>query len=84
MPLAGAVLTKLDECTRIGGALSVLIRHQLKLAYTADGQRVPEDLQLARAERLVLRAMQLVRQAPAQMEDVTLAMNFGGAAHAQA
>ena len=84
VPLAGAVLTKLDECTRIGGALSVLIRYKLKLAYTTDGQRVPEDLQIARADRLVLRAMQLARQVPAQVEDTTLAMNFGGVANAQA
>ncbi|TXG98052.1 MAG: flagellar biosynthesis protein FlhF [Nevskiaceae bacterium] len=84
VPLAGAVLTKIDEASRIGGALSVLIRHKLKLAYTTDGQRVPEDLQLARAERVVLRAMQLARQSPAQIEDMTLAMNFGGGAHAQA
>lgn len=84
VPLSGAVLTKIDEASRIGGALSVLIRHKLKLAYTTDGQRVPEDLQLARAERVVLRAMQLARQSPAQIEDMTLAMNFGGGAHAQA
>lgn len=84
VPLAGAVLTKLDECTRIGGALSVLIQHKLPLAYVTDGQRVPEDLQLARADRMVLRAMQLLRQAPAKIEDATLAMNFGGAAHAKA
>jgi flagellar biosynthesis protein FlhF len=82
-PLAGAVLTKMDEATRIGGALSVLIRRKLPLAYTTDGQRVPEDLQVARADRLVLRATQLARQAPAQIADSTLAMNFG-AAHAQA
>lgn len=80
-PLAGCILTKLDESTRIGGALSVLINHQLPLAYTTDGQRVPEDLQLARADRLVLRAMQLARQAPAVIDDGTLAMKFGGVTH---
>lgn len=81
-PLAGCILTKLDESTRIGGAISVAIRHQLPIAYTTDGQKVPEDLQQARADRLVIRAMQLVRQAPAEMEDTTLAVKFSGVAHA--
>ncbi len=81
-PLAGCILTKLDESTRIGGALSVVIRHALPIAYTTDGQKVPEDLQLARADRLVLRAMQLVRQCPSEMEDTTLAVKFAGVANA--
>ncbi len=77
------VLTKLDEATRIGGALSATIRHRLPVAYLCDGQRVPEDLQQARADQLVLRAMQLARQAPATIDDSTLALQFG-AAHAGA
>ncbi len=72
-----AILTKLDEATRIGGALSALIRGGLPLAYVCDGQRVPEDLQQARADQLVLRAMQLTRQAPATVDDATLALQFG-------
>lgn len=77
-PLDGGILTKLDESTRIGGALSVIIRSQLPLAFVTDGQRVPEDIQAARADRLVLRAMQMARQHPMVMDDSTLAMRFGG------
>ena len=55
---AACVLTKVDETCRLGGALSVAVRRKLPLAYVCDGQRVPEDLHLARAHRLVLRAMQ--------------------------
>jgi flagellar biosynthesis protein FlhF len=73
----GLVLTKLDEATRIGGALSVAIRHRLPVGYFADGQRVPEDLHLARADQLVLRAMQLTRQNPALPQDGTLALQYG-------
>ena len=83
-PLAGCILTKLDESTRIGGALSVAIRHELPIAFTTDGQKVPEDLQLARADRLVIRAMQLVRQCPSETEDTTLAVKFSGANYANA
>jgi flagellar biosynthesis protein FlhF len=77
-PLDGGILTKLDESTRIGGALSVVIRSQLPLAFVTDGQRVPEDIQAARADRLVLRAMQMARQHPMVLDDSTLAMRFGG------
>ena len=83
-PLSGCILTKLDESTRIGGALSVAIRHNLPIAFTTDGQKVPEDLQQARADRLVIRAMQLVRQCPAEAEDSTLAVKFTGATYANA
>jgi len=73
----GLVLTKVDEATRIGGALSTAIRHRLPVGYIADGQRVPEDLQLARADQLVLRAMQLARLNPAAPQDGTLALQYG-------
>jgi flagellar biosynthesis protein FlhF len=60
LPLAGCVLTKLDECPSLGAALSVLIRHCLPVACVTDGQRVPEDLRPARARELVSMAAQLV------------------------
>lgn len=75
-PIA-CILTKLDETLRIGGALSAAIRHQLPIAYTCAGQRVPEDLDAVRVDQLVLRAMQLARTAPAQVDDATLALQFG-------
>lgn len=46
------VLTKLDEAV-LGGAAFVATAHtQLPIAWTTDGQRVPEDLDVARAERI--------------------------------
>lgn len=56
-----AILTKLDETGRLGAALSVLVRHGLPLAYTTDGQHVPEDLATADASRLVLKLEELRR-----------------------
>lgn len=47
-----AILTKLDESTRPGAALSVLVQHNLPMAYTTSGQRVPEDIELADARQL--------------------------------
>lgn len=40
---AGALLTKLDEAARIGGALDCLLRHKLTVLGATNGQRVPED-----------------------------------------
>lgn len=77
--LAGCIISKLDETSRIGGALSVAIRHQLPITYFTDGQRVPEDLHLAQADALVIRAMQLARTTPLPVNDDTLAMQFAHA-----
>jgi flagellar biosynthesis protein FlhF len=76
LPLNGCILTKVDEAERLGGALSVAIRRQLPIAYFCDGQRVPEDLYPARADRLVLRATQLARQSASPLDDEVIAKGF--------
>jgi flagellar biosynthesis protein FlhF len=53
--LDGCILTKLDEATSIGPAISAIIEQKLPLAYVSDGQRVPEDLHLARGDKLINR-----------------------------
>jgi len=60
IPLAGCILTKLDEAVTIGGALEAVIQHGLPLAYTSDGQRVPEDIQPARMHTLIAHAMSVL------------------------
>ncbi len=40
---AGCILTKLDEATRIGGALDNALRYKLRVLGVTHGQRVPED-----------------------------------------
>ncbi|WUR12098.1 flagellar biosynthesis protein FlhF [[Empedobacter] haloabium] len=54
--LAGAIMTKLDEAASIGNVLDVVIRQKLNLFYVSNGQRVPEDLHLAKPAELVERA----------------------------
>src|SRR5512138_192710 len=81
---ATCVLTKLDEATSLGGSLSMLIRSRLPLAYMSDGQRVPEDLNPARAHQLVARAVELSRKAGAEADEDLLRRRFGGVAHALA
>ncbi|MCG8435774.1 MAG: flagellar biosynthesis protein FlhF [Gammaproteobacteria bacterium] len=80
--LDGCVLTKLDEATNLGGALSVLVRHKLPVAYITDGQRVPEDIRSTRAHQLVAQAVKL-RQGNNELADEnTMADIFGGAVYA--
>jgi len=55
--LDGCIITKLDEAATIGNTLDVIIREKLKLYYTADGQRVPEDINLANKTALIQLAL---------------------------
>ena len=56
--LTGCILTKLDEAVTLSNALDVILRQKLKLFYVGTGQRVPEDLHLINADKLVGRAFQ--------------------------
>lgn len=56
IPLAGCIYTKLDESISIGEIISTSIQNGLPIAYLTDGQRVPEDIKVANAEKLVVLA----------------------------
>ena len=75
--LEGAILTKLDEAATLGGVLSTVIRQHLPLMFVANGQRVPEDLQPARAQDLVQQAAELA-SSHALPTDSVMAEQFGG------
>jgi flagellar biosynthesis protein FlhF len=49
-PLAGLVITKLDETSQAGGAVHVALRGPTPIAYLCNGPRVPEDLHDATVE----------------------------------
>lgn len=81
LPLAGCVLTKLDEAAQLGDALSAVIDTQLPVAWLGMGQRVPEDLAPARAERLVARAVEMMQQnMEDEMIDERMSWNWTGVA----
>ena len=81
--LAGAILTKLDETTSLGGSLSTMIQFDLPVAYVSDGQLVPEDLHPARAHSLVSKAVTLMQQHQLLTEKYPLPiMNNGKMANA--
>ena len=75
--LDGAILTKLDEAASLGGVLSTVINQHLPLMFTANGQRVPEDLHPARADKLVQMAAELSNSLDLPNDSV-MAEQFGG------
>ncbi len=81
--ISGCILTKLDETASLGGAISMLIRHQLPISYISDGQAVPEDLESAYARELVAKALDLLKNRPEEVYENDLAMAFNeGMIHA--
>jgi flagellar biosynthesis protein FlhF len=81
--LDGCIITKLDEAATIGNALDVTIREKLKLYYTTNGQRVPEDIQLANKQDLIEHALELcaARNWPYQILDEELPFVLGSSVH---
>lgn len=83
---SACILTKTDETTSLGGALSVLIRAGLPLAYVANGQRVPEDLHLMRNRQawLAKTAVELMRREDKVPGEDEFARKLAEVVHARA
>ncbi|MFT7110106.1 MAG: flagellar biosynthesis protein FlhF [Psychrobacter glaciei] len=60
--LAGCVVTKIDEASSLGDVISVLLETGLNLSYSTDGQRIPDDIQVASAKGLVKQAVIIAQQ----------------------
>lgn len=52
LPLHRVIWTKLDESTTFGNMLNVGVKHPLPISYVTTGQRVPEDVEVAEANKL--------------------------------
>jgi len=52
-PFSGCVFTKLDEATTYGSILNHLIRFKLPVYFLTTGQNVPDDIEIAKPERLI-------------------------------
>lgn len=76
---SACVVTKLDEACSLGGLISSLSRHRLALAFSTDGQKVPEDIHIGRPHTLVSRAVELAQRGGGMdfAEDL-LAIKLGG------
>ena len=79
--LSGCILTKVDEAATLGESLGLAMEQGLPVAYLADGQRIPDDINKAVGHQLVSRAVSLAgNEAPA---DQAMADVFAGILHTQ-
>ncbi|GAA6130611.1 flagellar biosynthesis protein FlhF [Halopseudomonas sabulinigri] len=79
--LSGCILTKVDEAATLGESLGLAMEQGLPVAYLADGQRIPDDINRAVGHQLVSRAVSMAgNEAPA---DQAMADVFAGMMHGQ-
>jgi flagellar biosynthesis protein FlhF len=79
MNLSGCILTKVDETTSMGGAITVAIENNLPISYFCDGQQVPEDIHLARAHSIVSRSVSVMQHmASMNVQDEATSLTIGG------
>jgi len=73
---AGCIITKLDEAASLGGVLSAVVKQNLPVAYVSNGQKVPEDIQPARAQELVNMMVEYSKQHTLHVDDEFMATDF--------
>ncbi len=61
--LNGCVLSKMDESGSLGEAISFIIEKRLPVTYVTDGQRIPDDIEIAKKHELVSRAVVTAQRA---------------------
>jgi flagellar biosynthesis GTPase FlhF len=61
-----------------------VIRAQIAVSYISEGQRIPDDLRVARALDLVSTSVLLAEKHGAAADDDMLTRRFSGVIHAQA
>ncbi len=74
----GSILTKVDEASTLGEAMTCALRTRLPIAYLGNGQRVPEDLQPAKGDTLIHRACALLEEHGEGSDEEALALALGG------
>lgn len=67
--VAGAIMTKIDECDGMGPLLSSIVRHGLALAFLTDGQQVPDDLHNIEPKMLLADIIKTWRQSLRKPQD---------------
>jgi len=70
------IITKLDEAASLGEVLSLVIANELPVAFSTDGQRVPEDIRVARNHHLVSKAVWLTSKYGNDTQDWQLAQEM--------
>ncbi len=66
--LQGCVLSKTDESGSLGEALTLVVEKQLPIAYVTDGQKIPDDIGIAKRNDLVSRTV-VIAQSSVRSDD---------------
>jgi len=74
--LSGCLVTKLDEAVSLGEVISFLYLSSLPVAYITDGQKIPDDIHLAKSHAIVSRAVSLFKEQE-KFEAELLSSNHG-------
>ncbi|MGV6816986.1 MAG: flagellar biosynthesis protein FlhF [Thiotrichales bacterium] len=60
--IKGAIITKTDEATNLGGALTSTINQDLPVAYWTDGQKITQPLHVATPKHLVAKTVTMINK----------------------
>jgi flagellar biosynthesis protein FlhF len=84
VPLAGAVVSKIDEAGQLGCVMNALIRHDLPALWFSDGQRIPDDFHEAAKKRLwlVIQAIECMEAGDPKIDEHMMAERYGRASAA--
>lgn len=74
--LTGCILTKIDEASNLGDALTVAALNKLPFAYLTNGQSVPNDIQPAHIHRLISKAVALAMIKRDKPDDQQMALQY--------
>ena len=66
------LLSKIDESISLGEVISTVVEQRLPVAYLADGQKIPDNIEVAKAKALVSRAVVLASGQQARIKPVVL------------
>lgn len=74
LDLTGCILSKMDEAGSLGEAISLAVEKALPIAYVTDGQTIPDNIDIARKNELVSRAVITAKRA-VEMDKQSLMSN---------
>ena len=77
--LSSCIYTKLDEAVSLGELISISVEESLSVAYTTDGQNVPDDIAVVSARDLVKQAINLGQEV--HVDDEVMASSLQSIAH---
>jgi flagellar biosynthesis protein FlhF len=77
--LCACVMTKLDESASLGEVITLSIDKSLPIAYTTDGQGIPDDISVADSSHIVRSAIYLAKNTGS--DESAMAEEFSGSSH---